>query len=433
MKISKRILGAALSGVLLAGSLAGCASNPGGNNTPAPSGSDNQYTGTSSPAPSVSTRPVGESVPLVATEDVVQKIMGYPSDTTVLTVDGVGVSAEEVLYWLGYVTENIAYYQYGGPENMDWSADMSGQTMTDYLMEGAREMATLYQVIRNKAADNGIALSESDEAALADQISQTIASMGGEEEYAKSLQQVGRTDAGLRQMAATNNYLYPHLQEALFGTVSAGTDEEITAWAGENGKMLVKHILFKTVDDQNAPLSEEEQAAAKQKAEDTLAQLRASEDPNTLFDQLMNELSEDGRYEDGTLGAPDGYFFGAGEMVQEFEDAAKALKENEISDLVQTSYGYHIILRLPVDPEMARDSWSAAQSTDLENKMNDQVNEWMEAAVVETNENYDAIAPQTYYEKLNAYREELEPTEEPTGSASPAPSGTAAPENSPAA
>ena len=75
MKISKRILGAALSGVLLAGSLAGCASNPGGNNTPAPSGSDNQYTGTSSPAPSVSTRPVGESVPLVATEDVVQKII----------------------------------------------------------------------------------------------------------------------------------------------------------------------------------------------------------------------------------------------------------------------------------------------------------------------------------------------------------------------
>ena len=78
MKISKRILGAALSGVLLAGSLAGCASNPGGNNTPAPSGSDNQYTGTSSPAPSVSTRPVGESVPLVATEDVVQAIPATP-------------------------------------------------------------------------------------------------------------------------------------------------------------------------------------------------------------------------------------------------------------------------------------------------------------------------------------------------------------------
>ncbi len=79
----------------------------------------------------------------------------------------------------------------------------------------------------------------------------------------------------------------------------------------------------------------------KAQAEDLLSQLRSSDDPQTLFDQLMAEYNED-------TGEPsEGYTFGPGEMVDEFYEGTAALEEYEISDLVESQFGYHIIMRLP--------------------------------------------------------------------------------------
>ena len=53
---------------------------------------------------------------------------------------------------------------------------------------------------------------------------------------------------------------------------------------------------------------------------------------------------------------PDGYTFGDGQMVQEFEDGTRALEEYALSDIVESSYGYHIILRKPLDEAKAVDA-----------------------------------------------------------------------------
>ncbi|MEQ2444696.1 peptidylprolyl isomerase [Pseudoflavonifractor sp. CLA-AP-H29] len=404
MKATKRILGAALSGALLIGALAGCAETPAD-----PSSSV-------SPSPSVSATP-SES-PSAAqfgdfdleTPDVTMALLGIPGDTTVMTVDGAEVNAEEYLYWLGYATEYVGYYQFGDPAAIDWDMDTGSGTVTEYLINNARDLAAFNQVIRNQCAARNITLTAEEEAELDQQLADAVESSGGQDAFELALKQVNRTEAGLRSMYTASNFLYVDLQNQLFPAQDAAslTAEELAQWAADNGKMQVKHILFKTVDDSGNPLSDEEIAAAKQKAEDTLAQLQASDDMENLFDQLMNELSEDGRYADGTLGAPDGYLFGDGEMVQEFEDAAKALKEHELSGIVETDYGYHILLRLPVDTEMAREAWAEEQSTNISNQMNEQMTTWMDEADIQTNDTFASIDPKDYYERLAAYREQLD-------------------------
>jgi peptidyl-prolyl cis-trans isomerase D len=93
------------------------------------------------------------------------------------------------------------------------------------------------------------------------------------------------------------------------------------------------HILVKAVKD--APAAEK--AAAKAKAEKLLAQVRKT--PNDFAKVAKANSDDPGSAERGG----DLDFFGKGMMVKPFEDTAYKLKEGEISDIVESDFGFHII------------------------------------------------------------------------------------------
>jgi len=104
------------------------------------------------------------------------------------------------------------------------------------------------------------------------------------------------------------------------------------------------HILVKAAKD--APAAEK--AAAKAKAEKLLAMVRKN--PND-FAKVAKENSDD---PGSAERAGDLDFFGKGMMVKPFEDAAYKLKEGEISDIVESDFGFHIIRLTAVKPAATR-------------------------------------------------------------------------------
>ncbi len=87
-----------------------------------------------------------------------------------------------------------------------------------------------------------------------------------------------------------------------------------------------------------------EQAAAKAKAESLLAQVRKNP---ANFAKLAKANSQD--MNSAKLGGDLGYFT-SGSMIKPFEDAVVKLKQGEISDLVQSDLGYHIIELTAIKP-----------------------------------------------------------------------------------
>lgn len=100
------------------------------------------------------------------------------------------------------------------------------------------------------------------------------------------------------------------------------------------------HILIAVAD----AAAQAEQDAARARAEKLLLQIRQSP---ARFAELAKQNSQDpgSAANGGDLG-----FFGRGMMVKPFEDAVFALKQDEISGLVKSDFGYHIIKLLAVKP-----------------------------------------------------------------------------------
>ncbi|NWG12160.1 MAG: peptidylprolyl isomerase [Acidobacteria bacterium] len=119
--------------------------------------------------------------------------------------------------------------------------------------------------------------------------------------------------------------------ESIASTITVTEQDVRDVWDRQSHEETVEasHILFKVED-------RAKEADVRARAEGVLKQIQAGAD----FAELAKKFSEDtGSAEQGGYLGP----FARGRMVREFEDAAFALKPGEVSGLVRTQFGYHII------------------------------------------------------------------------------------------
>ncbi len=282
------------------------------------------------------------------------------------------ISQSQMLQEAGVSTSDIdAIEQY-------WDEETDGKKNIDIAMDTAVDDAANLLVRYNKAVEMGIEFTDEDEAELDAQIASMKEQTGGEMGYKNQLAMLGTTAEAFESLYK-KNMMVSKLAEKLEEDGTLAVDDNAIKDYITNNYVKAQHILFLTQDQTtgesfDAATLDEKRA----KAEATLEKINGGED----FVSLMNELSED----TGLETYPDGYEFTKGEMVPQFEEAAFALEENAVSGIVETSYGYHIIKRLPfevTDEKIAQYSENAKTAAQSE-KLEVLTKEWKEASKVKS-------------------------------------------------
>lgn len=274
-------------------------------------------------------------------------------DATVLTVDGENADWGEFFYWLyycytNYVNDMGAVTDFSTPYIYN-----SEMTIGEMLIDAAKSYCVQYHALDVNARKEGVELTKEDEEALQALLESDIKEIAGEdgteEELFAALEET-YVSRELYELMNRTAALYSRAYNTLYGgTGEKLTEQEVKDFADECSFMTAKHILIQTTDAEGEPIDEAAKAEKLAEAEEIYAQLegKSGQELESAFDALMQEKSED----TGLAAFPDGYCFTADDMVTEFSEAVAALEPGQLSGIVESSFGYHIILRMPLTAE----------------------------------------------------------------------------------
>ena len=252
---------------------------------------------------------------------------------TALVVNGENITASKFRFYIfnaAYKYATLSGKVQVGINNINWNEkdEASGKIIADIIKEDAREAAISDVLMSQNGADYGLNVEEEmKQNAVA--IEKAIADKGQD-----------FFDTRILAMGITSVEDYEYLigltimAEKVQGDFDENPDKYITDEMDltefkSDENVTAQHILIKS----NSTITAEPQTTIKE----VYKKAKAGED----FYSLMETYNED------TAETKAGYYFRRGIMSVEFEEAAFALNLNEISDVVRTEHGYHIIKRLP--------------------------------------------------------------------------------------
>ncbi len=203
-----------------------------------------------------------------------------------------------------------------------WSVPVGDGTLEDSYKENILARIAQIKTMNILASETGVALDDEEIAKCTAAAREYFESLTeAEKEYLNVDMDV---IASLYREFATANKLYENVTKDINPEISDDEARTIT----------VKTILVKTYSvDPNGirhEYTDEEKKAALAK----IAQIRQKISDGVAFEVLAADYNEDSK---------DEYSFGRGVMPKEFEEAAFNLGAGEISDIVETEYGYHLI------------------------------------------------------------------------------------------
>ena len=255
-----------------------------------------------------------------------------PSPTaTVATVNGVAITQAELSR-----AEKVLLSQ-NRPMQQPMNAEMN-KMLREAALNQLITKELLYQAGRK------LEIKDLDKQ-VAERIAHSKGRFPSPEEYQKALKNADMTDKEVEALVKEDVIINNLIEKDIASKITI-SDAEVKKFYEENSDRFKRgetvkasHILVGVEPNATA----EDKKKSKEKAEAILKQLKGGSDFAAL---AKKESSCPSKEQGGDLGA-----FGKGQMVPEFEKAAFALKPGELSPVVETQFGYHIIKLTEKHPE----------------------------------------------------------------------------------
>lgn len=275
-------------------------------------------------------------------------IYGYLSNPTILDINGTKYTKEDYMLYL--YTNKLALFGEGKTDlsketlNSLVSTD-SNLTVREYLEKQTLSQIKTSYVVDMLAKKYDIELSKEDLKEIDQEKSSFIKKVGGQKEFKKLLKE-NNTSIQAYDKIAKNDKLYKLIFNTLY---SEGKSKDLTSEEKESAQKIyyssykkIRQIVLTTIDlNTKEPLITSIINQKKSLINSILNDAKNGVD----FDELIKTYSEDVNNSDG----PYYIYYTDGQMLKEIEDAVNNLSDEEISDVVETSYGYHIIKREALD------------------------------------------------------------------------------------
>jgi parvulin-like peptidyl-prolyl isomerase len=250
----------------------------------------------------------------------VMPALGPDKVTLLVEGKGLGITAAEVIQ---VIQDNL------GTRTAQLKSVDAGQLKT-IIEQGATQLAERKLLLAAAAGAKTVVPADEFDKAMQAQYAQA----GGEPAFLEALKTAGISIDHVKKSVQETLVINKYLEGIAAGKASVTEEDIRKAYQEETAgdkTASVRHILLLTQGK-----TEAEKTEARKKIEDILVKAKAGED----FAGLAKQFSEDpGSKDNGGLYEN----FGRGQMVKPFEDAAFSVPVGQISGVVETSYGLHII------------------------------------------------------------------------------------------
>lgn len=243
---------------------------------------------------------------------------GFGKDE-IFRIEDMSCTLPEIMVYLT-TTQNQYESVYG---EQIWEADLEGITLEENVKETVLAKMAQVKTMNLLAKQQQVTLSDEE----------TEKAQSAAEAYYNSLNETEISQMGITEETIVNLYSEYALADKVYEYIIKDINPEISD--DEARTITVEHILIKTYTlngaGEKVEYTESAKQEAYQKAQEVLKLAKSGEQD---FSSLIGTYSED----DNTT-----YSFGKGTMDPAFEEAAFNLGTDEISDIVESEYGYHII------------------------------------------------------------------------------------------